>query len=176
MKSNSIRILKKIGCSLAICAALASMALAEKRLAGYDILVLANVTVRPDAGIPEEYARYLKDAILRQMHRYNAKYSWFKTITTTMPSSKKGVLLLDAEILSYVPVSGTKRQILAYIPGGEWVGTASVRFQCKFRDGEKGSVILQKEYNSKSTGPHDNVFYAIERGGKHVAKTVKKNR
>ena len=81
-------------------------AAAKKRLKGYHTLVVGKVTVKRDAGIPARYASNLKDALLRQLQRYNAKYKWFKKITTKMPSSKGGVVLLDAEILSGIPASG----------------------------------------------------------------------
>ena len=151
-------------------------AMAKKRLKGFDTLVVNNVTVRPDAGIPERYASNLKDSLLRQLQRYNAKYKWFKKITTKMPSSKAGVVLLDAEILSYVLPTVGRRVGKSFIPGGEWMGSASVQFNCKFIDGEKGKVVLKKDVNAKSSGSDDTVEYAIERGAEYMAKVVKKNR
>ncbi len=151
-------------------------ALAKKRFKGYDTVVLGKVTVKPDAGIPERYASQLKDAILRQMQRYNAKFGWFKKVTTTMPSSKQGVLVIEARILSYVRATAGRRIRKGFIPGGEWFGSASVQFNCKFIDGEKGTVVLQQDVNAKSSGTDDTVEYAIERGGEYVAKVVRKNR
>ncbi len=152
-------------------------ALAKKRLKGYDTLVVSSVTVKPDAGIPERYAPNLKDAILRQMQRYNAKYKWFKKITTKMPSSKAGVVVLDAEILSYAPPSAGRRVGRSFIPGvGGHMGSASVQFTCKFIDGEKGTVVLNQDVNASSSGSDDTVEYAIERGAEYMAKVVKKNR
>lgn len=151
-------------------------ALAKKRLKGYDTLVVNKVTVKPDAGIPERYASSLKDAILRQMQRYNAKYKWFKKVTTKMPSSKAGVVVLEAQILSYVRATAGRRIRKGFIPGGEWMGSASVQFNCKFIDSEKASVVLQQDVNAKSSGTDDSVEYAIERGGEYIAKVVKKNR
>jgi hypothetical protein len=126
-------------------------AFAKKSLKGFDTLVVRNVTVKPDAGIPERYASNLKDALLRQLQRYNAKYKWFKKITTKMPSSKGGVVLLDAEILSYVPSTVGRRIGKSFIPGGGYAGSASVQFNCKFVDGEKGKVVLKKDVNAKSS-------------------------
>lgn len=151
-------------------------ALAKKRLKGYDTLVVGNVTVKPDAGIPERYASNLKDALLRQLQRYNAKYKWFKKITTKMPSSKAGVVVLDAEILSYAPPTVGRRVGKSFIPGGEWMGSASVQFNYKFIDGQKGKVVLKKGVNAKSSGTDDTVEYAIERGAEYMAKVVHKNR
>ena len=152
-------------------------ALAKKRLKGYDTLVVGNVTVKPDAGIPERYAPNLKDGILRQLQRYNAKYKWFKKITTKMPSSKAGVVVLDAEILSYAPPSAGRRVGRSFIPGvGGHLGSASVQFTCKFIDGEKGTVVLNQDVNASSSGSNDTVEYAIERGAEYMAKVVKKYR
>ena len=151
-------------------------ALAKKRLKGYDTLVVSSVTVKPDAGIPARYAPNLKDAILRQLQRYNAKYKWFKKITTKMPSSKAGVVVLDAEILSYAPPTVGRRVGKSFIPGGEWMGSASVQFNYKFIDGQKGKVVLKKGVNAKSSGTDDTVEYAIERGAEYMAKVVKKYR
>jgi hypothetical protein len=151
-------------------------ALAKKSLKGFDTLVVQSVTVKPDAGIPERYASNLKDALLRQLQRYNAKYKWFKKITTKMPSSKGGVVLLDAEILSYVPPTVGRRIGKSFIPGGGHMGSASVQFNCKFIDGEKRKVVLKKDVNAKSSGSNDSVEYAIERGAEYVAKVVHKNR
>ena len=151
-------------------------ALAKKRLKGYDTLVVSSVTVKPDAGIPERYAPNLKDAILRQMQRYNAKFKWFKKITTTMPSSKQGVVVIEVQITSYVRSTAGRRIRKSFIPGGEWTGSASVQFNCKFIDGVKGSVVLQQDVNAKSSGTDDSVEYAIERGAEYIAKVVRKNR
>jgi hypothetical protein len=151
-------------------------ALAKKHLKGYETLVVHNVTVKSDAGIPERYASNLKDALLRQLQRYNAKYKWFKKITTKMPSSKTGVVLLDAEILSYVPSTVGRRIGKSFIPGGGYAGSASVQFNCTFVDGEKGKVIFNKDVNAKSSGSNDSVEYAIERGAEYMAKVVHKNR
>jgi len=151
-------------------------AFAKKRLKGYDTLVVSKVTVKPDAGIPDEYASELKDAILRQMQRYNAKFKWFRKITTAMPSSNTGVVVLEAQILSYVPSTPGRQIRKSFIPGGEWFGSASVQFTCKFVDGEKGKVVLKQDVNSKSSGTNDTVEYAIERGAEYLAKVVKKNK
>lgn len=151
-------------------------ALAKKQLKGYDTLLVSNVTVKPDAGIPERYASNLKDAILRQMQRYNAKFKWFKKITTTMPSSKQGVVVMEAQIVSYARSTPGRRIRKSFIPGGEWTGSASVQFNCKFIDGVKGSVVLQQDVNAKSSGTDDSVEYAIERGAEYIAKVVRKNR
>jgi hypothetical protein len=151
-------------------------ALAKKRLKGYDTLVVGKVTVKPDAGIPARYAPNLKDAILRQLQRYNAKYKWFKKITTTMPSSKEGVVVIKAQILSYVPPTAGRRIRKSFIPGGEWMGSASVQFTCTFIDGGKGTVVLNQDVNAKSSGSDDTVDYAIERGAEYIAKVVGKNR
>ena len=152
-------------------------ALAKKALRGYDTLVISNVTVKPDAGIPARYAPNLKDAILRQLQRYNAKYKWFKKITTKMPSSKASVVLLDTEILSYAPPSAGRRVGRSFIPGvGGHMGSASVQFTCKFIDGKKGTVVLNQDVNASSTAANDTVDYAIERGAEYMAKVVKKYR
>ena len=151
-------------------------ALAKKRLKGYETVVVGKVTVKPDAGIPERYAPTLKDALLRQLHRYNAKYKWFKKISTTMPSSKQGVVVIDAEILSYVPATAGRRIRKSFIPGGEWMGSAAVQFTCKFIDGAKSTVVLKQDVNAKSSGTDDTVEYAIERGAEYIAKVVRKNR
>ena len=152
-------------------------ALAKKPLSGYDTLVVSNVTVKPDAGIPARYAPNLKDAILRQLQRYNAKYKWFKKITTKMPSSKASVVLLDTEILSYAPPSAGRRVGRSFIPGvGGHMGSASVQFTCKFIDGKKGTVVLNQDVNASSTAANDTVDYAIERGAEYMAKVVKKYR
>jgi hypothetical protein len=151
-------------------------AVAKKRLTGYDTLVVHLVTVKSDIGVPKEYAINLKDALLRQLQRYNAKYKWFKKITTKMPSSKAGVVLLDAEILSYVPPTVGRRIGKSFIPGGRHMGSASVQFNCKFIDGEKMKVVLKKDVNAKSSGSNDTVEYAIERGAEYVAKVVYKNK
>lgn len=89
----------------------------KKRLKGYDTIVVGKVTVKPEAGIPKGYAANLKDALLRQLQRYNTRYKWAKKITTTMPSSKAGVVVIDAEILSYVPPSVGRRVGKSFIPG-----------------------------------------------------------
>lgn len=151
-------------------------ALAKKRLKGYDTLVVSSVTVKPDAGIPKRYASNLKDAILRQLQRYNAKFKWFKKITTTMPSSKQGVVVIEAQITSYVRATAGRRIRKSFIPGGEWAGSASVQFNCNFIDAVKGSVVLRQPVNAKSSGTDDSVEYAIERGGEYIAKVVRKNR
>jgi len=152
-------------------------ALAKKVLKGYDTLVVGNVTVKPDAGIPVRYAPNLKDAILRQLQRYNAKYKWFKKITTTMPSSKEGVVVLDAEILSYAPPSAGRRVGKSFIPGvGGHLGSASVQFTCTFIDGKKGTEVLKQDVNASSTASNDTVEYAMERGGEYMAKVVHKYR
>ncbi len=152
-------------------------AVAEKRLTGYDTLVVHLVTVKSDVGIPKEYASNLKDALLSQLQRYNAKYKWFKKITTKMPSSKAGVVVLDAEILSYAPPSAGRRVGRSFIPGvGGHLGSASVQFTCKFIDGEKGTVVLNQDVNASSSGSNDTVEYAIERGAEYMAKVVKKYR
>jgi len=151
-------------------------ALAKKRLKGYDTLVVGKVSVKPDAGIPDEYASELKNAILRQMQRYNAKYKWFKKITTAMPSSKSGIVVFEAQILSYVPTTPGRQIRKSFIPGGEWFGSASVQFTCNFIDGEKGKVVLKQDVNAKSSGTNDTVEYAIERGAEYIAKVVSKNK
>jgi hypothetical protein len=151
-------------------------ALAKKQLKGYDTLVVNDVTVKPDAGIPERYAPALKDALLRQLQRYNAKYGWFKKITTTMPASKQGIVIVNAQILSYVPATAGRRIRKSFIPGGEWMGSASVQFNCKFVDGQKGDVLLDQDVNAKSSGTDDTVEYALERGAEYIVKVVKKNR
>ena len=151
-------------------------AVAKKRLKGYHTLVVGKVTVKRDAGIPARYAPNLKDALLRQLQRYNAKFKWFRKITTTMPSSKSGVVVLRAEILSYVPATAGRRIRKSFIPGGEWMGSASVQFNCKFIDGVKGTVVLKQDVNPKSSGTDDTVDYAIERGAEYMAKVVRKNR
>lgn len=151
-------------------------ALAKKRLKGFDTVVVNEVTVKPDAGIPEVYAPALKDALLRQLQRYNAKYGWFKKITTTIPPSKQGVVIVNAQILSYVPATAGRRIRKSFIPGGEWMGSASVQFNCTFVDGQKGDVVLDQEVNAKSSGSDDTVEYALERGAEYIAKVVKKNR
>jgi hypothetical protein len=101
---------KRFG-SLLVLAALVAVccfhgeALAKKRLKDYGTIVVRSVIVKADAGIPKRYAEDLKDALLRQLQRYNTRYKWAKKITTTMPSSKVGVVVLDAEILTYVAPS-----------------------------------------------------------------------
>ena len=151
-------------------------ALAKKLLKGYDTLVMGEVTVKSDAGIPARYAPDLKDALLRQLQRYNAKYKWFKKITTTMPSSKEGVVVIKAQILSYVPATAGRRIRKSFVPGGEWMGSASVQFNCAFIDGGNGTVVLNQDVNAKSSGSDDTVEYAIERGAEYIAKVVGKNR
>jgi hypothetical protein len=93
-----------------------------------------------------------------------------------MPSSKAGVVVLDAEILSYAPPTVGRRVGKSFIPGGEWMGSASVQFNYKFIDGQKGKVVLKKGVNAKSSGANDTVEYAIERGAEYMAKVVHKNR
>lgn len=160
---------------LTICC-LHGQALAKKPLKGFDTVVVNEVAVKPDAGIPQAYAPALKDALLRQLQRYNAKYGWFKKITTTMPASKQGVVIVNAQILSYVPATAGRRIRKGFIPGGEWMGSASVQFNCKFVDGQKGSVVLDQDVNAKSSGSDDTIEYALERGAEYIAKVVKKNR
>jgi hypothetical protein len=160
---------------LTICC-LHGQALAKKPLKGFDTVVVSEVAVKPDAGIPQVYAPALKDALLRQLQRYNAKYGWFKKITTTMPASKQGVVIVNAQILSYVPATAGRRIRKGFIPGGEWMGSASIQFNCKFVDGQKGSVVLDQDVNAKSSGSNDTIEYALERGAEYVAKVVKKNR
>ena len=152
-------------------------ALAKKRLKGYGTIVVGNVIVKVDAGIPKRYAEDLKDALLRQLQRYNTRYKWAKKITTTMPSSKAGVVVLDAEILTYVAPSVGRRVGKSFIPGvGGHLGSASVQFTCTFIDGEKGTVVLKQDVNANSTSSNDTVEYAIERGAEYMAKVVHKNR
>ncbi len=151
-------------------------ALAKKNLKGYDTLVVNDVTVKPDAGIPERYGPALKDALLRQLQRYNAKYGWFKKITTAMPASKQGVVIVNAQILSYVPATVGRQIRKSFIPGGGWMGSASAQFNCKFLDGQDGNVVLDQDVNAKSSGTDDTVEYALERGAEYIAKVVKKNR
>jgi hypothetical protein len=152
-------------------------ALAKKDLKGYDTIVVGSVIVKPDAGIPKKYAEDLKDALLRQLQRYNSSHKWGKKVTTTMPSSKGGVVVMEAHITSYAPPSVGRRVGKSFIPGvGEHLGSASVQFTCKFLDGQKGTEVLTQDVNSNSTSANDTVEYAIERGAEYMAKVVHKNR
>lgn len=151
-------------------------ALAKKHLKGYDTIVVGSVIVKADAGIPKRYAENLKDALLRQLQRYNTSYKWAKKITTTMPTSKAGVVVMEAQINSYAPPTAGKRIGKSFIPGGEWMGSASVQFTCTFIDGEKGTEVLKQDVNAKSSGTDDTIEYAIERGAEYMAKVVHKNR
>jgi hypothetical protein len=152
-------------------------AVAKKHLKSYDTIVVGSVVVKPDAGIPKRYAEDLKDALLRQLQRYNSSQGWGKKITTTIPSSKGGVVVLEAQITSYAPPSVGRRVGKSFIPGvGGHLGSASVQFTCKFIDGEKGTAILTQDVNSNSTSANDTVEYAIERGAEYMAKVVHKNR
>ena len=152
-------------------------AVAKKQLKGYDTIVVGSVIVKPDAGVPKAYADNLKDALLRQLQRYNTTYKWAKKITTTMPSSKAGVVVIEAEILSYVPPSVGRRVGKSFIPGvGGHLGSASIQFTCKFIGGEKATVALEQDVNANSTSANDTVEYAIERGAEYIAKVVHKNR
>ncbi len=149
----------------------------KRRLKGYDTIVVGKVAVKPEAGIPKRYAEDLKDALLRQLQRYNTRYKWARKITTAMPSSKAGVVVIDAEILSYVAPSVGRRVGKSFIPGvGGHLGSASVQFTCKFIGGEKATVVLEQDVNANSTAANDTVEYAIERGAEYIAKVVHKNR